>query len=283
MGFFSKKKKGTALVAGPRPAPPGGPDDRNLAELVHEVADHVVVLHDLVFQRAVVRCERAGGRLRVASIDVTLAPGGGEPHDYARDPLVRTALLSDACDALAASLAAEGHAWDGRELALERAGDHVHVVASDEALRATVAVRDLVPSPAFLATVTRARAGIDERQERARASYAGKPWSFDQSTSTLVFTGTTKVPATLLGTFSGEQYTWLWSWANPSLDAVDTTQLRATCDRLAADGQRVFACAGLPCDEGFAWSVALAAASLCSRPALYTAPVGPTRVFFAIE
>lgn len=280
MGLFSKKRE-PAVVTGPRPPPPASPDDRSVAELAHEVADHVVVLHDLVFQRARVRCERAGGRLRVESVDVTLA-AAGTPHDYARDPFVRTALLSSACDALAAALAATGHKWDGRELRVERAGDQLEL-ACGEALRASVATRDLVPSPAFLAAVTRARTDFDARQERVKASYHGKPWTFDKPTSTLTFAGADRVAATLLGSHSGDLHTWLWSWANRSLATVDTAGLRATGERLAADGQRVYACAGLPCDEGFAWSIALAAASACGRPALYTAPVGPTRLFFAIE
>lgn len=110
-------------------------------------------------------------------------------------------------------------------------------------------------------------------------------WDLSQATGELVFSfpdGLKAVaPAQIIGTYNTEDNTWLWAWANSSIDdrlKVDALKLRKygakhNIDRLT---QRKWVGT-----EDDAWTMLALAVKLCGEQGGYRGPAGSTHVFIA--
>jgi len=108
-------------------------------------------------------------------------------------------------------------------------------------------------------------------------------WSLDQSRGDLIFTFGDGVvatcPAQIIGSFDSADDSWLWAWANPSIDdSLQRDSLRVRdygqlhqIDRLTSP-----AWAGKEAD---AWEMAALACKLCEAQGAYRGPGGTASVF----
>jgi len=108
-------------------------------------------------------------------------------------------------------------------------------------------------------------------------------WTLDQSRGDLVFTFDDGVvatcPAQIIGSFDSADGSWLWAWANPSINgSLQRDSLRVKdygheqqIDRLTA--------AEWSGTEEDAWAMAALACKLCEAQGVYRGPAGTAFVF----
>lgn len=112
-----------------------------------------------------------------------------------------------------------------------------------------------------------------------------KRWDFNQGSGEIVFTLPDKMkavaPAQIIGTYNTEDHTWLWSWANPSIDEklqVDALKLRKFGEEHHIEALTTSKWKG---SEEDAWDMAALAVKLCEEQGAYRGPSGSTHVFIA--
>lgn len=111
-------------------------------------------------------------------------------------------------------------------------------------------------------------------------------YDFDQATGTLVFSNAGKAAVIaeiqFVGSFSENTRTWLWSWANSSVDP----QLYAELDSVYEFGEeRNFSKLtdpGWSAEEADGWDMAAVTAFLLNARGVYRAPSGNLQVFMVI-
>jgi hypothetical protein len=108
-------------------------------------------------------------------------------------------------------------------------------------------------------------------------------WDLDQDTGELVFSfpdGIKAVsPAQIIGTYNTRDHTWLWAWANPSIDeklSADALKVRKYGEEHKIDRLTKSKWAGI---EEDAWAMAALAVKLCGKQGAYRGPAGATHVF----
>jgi hypothetical protein len=110
-------------------------------------------------------------------------------------------------------------------------------------------------------------------------------WDLNQDTGELLFSfadGLRAVaPAQIIGTYNSEDQTWLWAWANPSIDE----KLRKDALKVREYGQKhrteQLTKAKWKGTEKDAWAMAALAVKLCGEQGAYRGPAGSTYVFIA--
>lgn len=108
-------------------------------------------------------------------------------------------------------------------------------------------------------------------------------WDFSQDTGELIFTFPdmeVRTAAQIVGTFDSAQGTWMWGWANPSIDprlVRDSTRARehGAQHRIRRLTERKW-----PGEEIDAWRMTALTNRLCSSNGAYLGPAGSTYVFF---
>ncbi|MEQ1508522.1 MAG: DUF6882 domain-containing protein [Myxococcota bacterium] len=263
------------------PAPVAAPVNRSRAEVARMVVDQLVALHGIGFRRLVVHTEDDRGRLRVRATDVVPDPEARD-YRYTCDRPVATALLGMAIEALRDAGTDEGRPpWDGQELEVTRDGARIQVTPGSDPIR--LDPRNLIVSEALLATIDGYAATLEANQDALRARVAGQPFGWDRAAGTVQF-GERRLRARLLGSWSKPNTSWCWSWANRSYAPELVAEVRTSATAAAAEGLVAFAVGGFPCDEGFAWSVAMAAAARLDAPHLYRhdLPDKGIQLFFAL-
>ena len=107
-------------------------------------------------------------------------------------------------------------------------------------------------------------------------------WDFDQDSGFLILTFPdviAQAPAQVIGTFDTSSKTWLWAWANPSID----TDLKRDALRVLDYGREhrieCLTTPKWPADETDGWRMAALANRLCSSNGAYRGPAGKTMVF----
>jgi len=110
-------------------------------------------------------------------------------------------------------------------------------------------------------------------------------WDLNQDTGQLIFSLPDGLkaegPAQIIGTYNSEGHTWLWAWANPSIEdklKVDALKLRKYGEEHHIDRLTTSKWLGT---EDDAWSMAAVAVKLCGEQGAYRGPAGATRVFIA--
>jgi hypothetical protein len=110
-------------------------------------------------------------------------------------------------------------------------------------------------------------------------------WDLSQDTGELVFSlpdgMKTVCPAQIIGTYNSQDQTWLWAWANPSIDEklrADALKVRKYGEEHHIDRLTKSKWKGT---EDEAWSMAALAVKLCGEQGAYRGPAGTTYVFIA--
>ena len=110
-------------------------------------------------------------------------------------------------------------------------------------------------------------------------------WDFSQDTGELVFSlpdGMKAVcPAQIIGTYNSEDHTWMWAWANPSIDEklrADALKVRKYGEEHRIDRLTNPKWKGT---EDDAWAMTALAVKLCEKQGAYRGPAGATYVFIA--
>jgi hypothetical protein len=130
---------------------------------------------------------------------------------------------------------------------------------------------------------------VEELKVRTAAHKGGwhfgeeERWSVDQDQGKIVFAFKEGVTATasvqIIGTFNTEDNTWLWAWANPSVDKplmVDALKVKAYGEQHKVSELTTRKWSGT---EDDAWKMAALAAKLCGAQGAYRGPAGNTHVF----
>src|SRR5580765_4362823 len=102
-------------------------------------------------------------------------------------------------------------------------------------------------------------------------------WDFSQDTGELVFAFTDMVvrtPAQIIGSFDGQEGSWMWAWANSSL----SDSLKRDSVRVREYGEqhhiRRLTTATWPAEEADCWRMAALANRLCESNGVYRGPAG---------
>jgi Family of unknown function (DUF6882) len=110
-------------------------------------------------------------------------------------------------------------------------------------------------------------------------------WDLSQDTGELVFSlpdGIKAVcPAQIIGTYNSLDQTWLWAWANPSINEklrADALKVRKYGEERHIDRLTKSKWKGT---EDDAWAMAALAVKLCGEQGAYRGPAGTTYVFIA--
>jgi hypothetical protein len=110
-------------------------------------------------------------------------------------------------------------------------------------------------------------------------------WDLNQDAGELVFSfpdGIKAVcPAQIIGTYNSEDRTWLWAWANPSIDEKlkkDALRVRKYGEEHHIDRLTKSKWVGT---EDDAWAMTALAVKLCGEQGAYRGPTGSTYVFIA--
>ena len=108
-------------------------------------------------------------------------------------------------------------------------------------------------------------------------------WDFDQDTGELVFSFPDGIKAVsraqVIGTYNSKDHTWLWAWANPSIDEklrADALKVRKYGEEHKIDRLTKPKWVG---KEEDAWAMAALAVKLCGKQGAYRGPAGATYVF----
>ena len=108
-------------------------------------------------------------------------------------------------------------------------------------------------------------------------------WSVDQKAGRIMFVfrdGTTaSAPVQVVGSFSPQNNSFMWAWANPSLDERLTRASRAAKAWADANSVSKWANRSFPSSEAEAWEITAVAARLDGAMGAYRAPTGGPVVF----
>ena len=110
-------------------------------------------------------------------------------------------------------------------------------------------------------------------------------WDLSQDSGQLVFSlphdMRAVAPAQIIGTYNTEDNTWLWAWANPSIEEklkVDSLKVRKFGEEHHVDKLTQRKWTGT---ENDAWAMVALAVKLCEEQGAYRGPAGATQVFIA--
>lgn len=108
-------------------------------------------------------------------------------------------------------------------------------------------------------------------------------WDLSQDSGELVFTLpdglVAKAPAQIIGTYNSEDHTWLWAWANSSIDdklIVDALKVKKYGEEHHIERLTQRKWVGT---EEDAWAMTALAVKLCDEQGAYRGPAGETKVF----
>jgi hypothetical protein len=108
-------------------------------------------------------------------------------------------------------------------------------------------------------------------------------WDFSQDMEELLFTfpnTIARAPAQIIGSFDGQAGSWLWAWANPSIEeplARDSVRVREYGQQHRIQRLTTPSWAA---KESDGWRMAALANRLCETNGVYRGPAGPSFVFF---
>jgi hypothetical protein len=132
-------------------------------------------------------------------------------------------------------------------------------------------------------------ASMEELRLKTEAHQGGRRfgksarWDLDQSVGDLVFTFSdgmiARCPAQIIGSFDSAAGSWMWAWANPSIeDSLKRASMRVreygrehNIGRLTSEEWMG--------TEDDAWKMAALACKLCEAQGVYRGPAGTTFVF----
>jgi hypothetical protein len=108
-------------------------------------------------------------------------------------------------------------------------------------------------------------------------------WSVNQDEGTIKFDSPKGIRATapvqIVGSYNKQDGTWLWGWANPSLETPLTEHARKVRAYGIEKGYDMLTTPKLACSEDQCWELAALACMLCEAQGAYRGPAGTARVF----
>jgi hypothetical protein len=108
-------------------------------------------------------------------------------------------------------------------------------------------------------------------------------WSVDQGEGTITFDSPNGLRATapvqFVGTYNTQDQSWLWAWANPSLEEPLTEHAKKVRAYGEQKGYEILTTPKLTCPEDQCWDLAALACLLCGAQGAYRGPAGSARVF----
>ena len=135
------------------------------------------------------------------------------------------------------------------------------------------------------------KVSLEELELKTRAHVEGwglgssDRWDLSQDTGELTFTFADGVravaPAQIIGTYNSEDQTWLWAWANPSIDEKMRKDALKVREYGKKHGVERLTKAKWKAAEKDAWAMAALAVKLCGEQGAYRGPAGSTYVFIA--
>ncbi len=141
-------------------------------------------------------------------------------------------------------------------------------------------------SPAFDAECGKAMAELQIRTSAHVGAWHMDEcgWNLDQGTGQITFSDKKRrliatAPVQIIGTYNTQDSTWLWSWANPSMEASLVTDAQKMKSYGAEKGYAMLTARKLECDELTAWKLAALACMVCKQEGAYRGPAGSTMVF----
>lgn len=90
-----------------------------------------------------------------------------------------------------------------------------------------------------------------------------------------------QAPVHFIGSYSTKESSWLWGWANPSIEAPLTVDALQTKAHGAEKGKVKLTTAKVTCDQKAAWRLAALSCMVCGQQGVYRGPAGDTMVFMA--
>lgn len=110
-----------------------------------------------------------------------------------------------------------------------------------------------------------------------------KRWESDSLSGTISFLWEDGSIATaafqVIGSYSTEEGTWLWSWANAYIPVPLTREAELAKAYGEKEGLERLTTRKFPCTEYEAWEITAVACHLAGSPGVYRAPSGPLRAF----
>jgi hypothetical protein len=212
------------------------------------------------------------------------------------DEASRIGGMSAAFTELLQRLRGEAVPWDGTRATVARPGaDRLAVALLNHDGRSATSIdvqREyldaLFLSEAFVGALADAEPIIAERQSKLGARIAGSTgWGYRQPErrATFEFEGrpSLDVAAQLLGTWNISDETWLWGWANSSVEPGCTELVeRSIRPEQHQPGFAVFWRERFPCEESFAARVALLAGVRIGATAVFRGRAGGAWAYLAL-
>ncbi|HEY5884075.1 MAG TPA: hypothetical protein VIT88_05275 [Pyrinomonadaceae bacterium] len=156
-------------------------------------------------------------------------------------------------------------------------------------LLAVVLVQTNTQRPSDFATLQ--KISVEELKIKTDAHRAAwgidriKRWDLNQDDGLLVFSFADGIkataPAQIIGTYNTKDHTWLWAWANPSIEdklKADALKLRKYGEEHHVERLTQRKWVGT---EEEAWAMVALAVKLCGEQGGYRGPAGATHVFIA--
>lgn len=267
-----------------------------LMGLACEVADCVTVVAPRGWKSVALTLERKSDQLRVAQVDAKLEGPPTPKPELGMDDAARIGGISAALTDALHLLHHQGVDWEGERATLSRPSAEQRVLSlfnNDGRPVFSVSVpgeyvNALFLSDALLDALAEAQARIDRRQEQFNARIAGfTRWHVSQPDQKVTFEFDDKpkleLSAQILGTWAPEDESWLWGWANTSVDQRCTRLVEAALrPDERAPGMAVFWREKFPCEPEFAAKVALLAADRLGATGVFHGTVGGASAYVAI-
>jgi hypothetical protein len=267
-----------------------------IQSLCCEIADAITVVAPRRWTEATVKLDRKGEQLRVSGIDARLdAPPLPKP-DLGMDEAGRMGGMSAAFTELLHAFHPHGVSWDGTRAVVSRpTSDRLVMTLVNQDGRPATSMSvgreyldALFLSDAFLDALALAEPIIAERQTRLMERLADcVRWSYSQPERRATFElpggRRLEIAAQFLGTWSLDDESWLWGWANTAVEPGCTEQVeRALRIDEREAGLAVFWRERYPCEEAFAAKVALLAGTRAGATAVHRGRVGGAWAYLAL-
>ncbi len=259
-----------------------------LAALACEVTDALCVVAPRGWTRADLALDRVGDQLRVAKIDTELPKAPLPMPQLGMDPGERMAGLAAALTDALHLLHSRGVDWSGARASVQREGQArlvmtLHQPSGPPAASVSVPrqmMDALFLGEPFLSALVEAEPTVASQARAWEERLLGvSGWKLDPPGRRVSFELPNAPPvvvdAELLGTWTPNDDSWLWAWANSSVDPACTKTVE---ERLAPETQPSGMAAlwreKFPCEEPFAHRLAGFAAVRAGATGMYKGAFG---------
>jgi len=272
--------------------------DAPFADVALGAIEPLWVLLPSGWKQARAEFEVAGEGIRVKSVAPTLVDAMAEQRpDLGLNHGVWSACLARGFMHLRTELGEHGVSWDGSAVDVEKE-DLTRALLTfsnaDGQVTCTVplskpVMRGQVLTDETLGIIVDRSTRFAKMQQSVAALAATlKSWEFEADTQTLVFKladgDVKRIPAQVLGSYSGDEGTFLWSWANKSYKPADHEKVLALREQsLNWLGAGALWRPGFFSDERFAGLVTMIAASEMGATGVFPPRMGGAlRIYYAL-